>query len=308
MESEQTLFDKIVNEAIQNNPDIYSLQIVVEKELLHHDILREMSKAGLLENLTFIGGTSLRAVYGSQRLSEDLDFTGGINFDCKTMNTLTDVIRTSLREKYQLNIEVTPPQNSCSNVNTWKVKVITRPAQKHIPIQRINIDVCSIPSHDVRFDTLKNHYGVDMGTNGLLIPVQSREEIFADKIVAMAFRPNKLKYRDLWDIAYLVNERVKCPTHLVAAKISDHGHTYEAFVTSLSQRLEALPHQKDAFYKEMRRFVPADVAEQTLDNPNYWLYLVNTVTQHATTQLDALSTSLSESNQSAAKSSITPRI
>jgi predicted nucleotidyltransferase component of viral defense system len=50
----------------------------VEKELLHHDILREMSMAGLLKNLTFIGGTCLRACYGSSRLSEDLDFTGGM--------------------------------------------------------------------------------------------------------------------------------------------------------------------------------------------------------------------------------------
>ncbi|MBV5305324.1 MAG: hypothetical protein J0652_01385, partial [Desulfobulbaceae bacterium] len=34
-------------------------------ELLQHDIIREMSIAGLLETLTFIGGTCLRACYGS---------------------------------------------------------------------------------------------------------------------------------------------------------------------------------------------------------------------------------------------------
>ncbi len=54
--------------------------MVVEKELLHHDILRVLSGSGLLAKLTFIGGTCLRACYGSHRLSEDLDFTGGADF------------------------------------------------------------------------------------------------------------------------------------------------------------------------------------------------------------------------------------
>ena len=39
--------------------DLATLRRVVEKELLHHDILREMSGAGLLTGLTFVGGTSL---------------------------------------------------------------------------------------------------------------------------------------------------------------------------------------------------------------------------------------------------------
>ena len=35
----------------------------------------------MLAGLTFIGGTCLRACYGSARLSEDLDFTGGNDFN-----------------------------------------------------------------------------------------------------------------------------------------------------------------------------------------------------------------------------------
>lgn len=72
-----SLFDELVNEALRSRADLSSLRPVVEKELLHHDILREMSAAGLLAGLTFIGGTCLRSCYGSPRLSEDLDFTGG---------------------------------------------------------------------------------------------------------------------------------------------------------------------------------------------------------------------------------------
>ncbi len=65
------LLDKLVNQALQTNPLLVPLRVVVEKELLHHDVLREMSEAGFLKQLTFMGGTCLRACYGSNRLSND---------------------------------------------------------------------------------------------------------------------------------------------------------------------------------------------------------------------------------------------
>ena len=65
---------------MQARPELAAVQAVVEKELLHHDILREMAAGGFLAGLTFIGGTCLRACYGSVRLSEELAFTGGASF------------------------------------------------------------------------------------------------------------------------------------------------------------------------------------------------------------------------------------
>lgn len=41
-----SLFDQLVDTALLNNQALSPLRIVVEKELLHHDILREMSDAG----------------------------------------------------------------------------------------------------------------------------------------------------------------------------------------------------------------------------------------------------------------------
>ena len=49
-----SLFDSLVAEALHNQRELAPMQAVVEKELLHHDILREMSAAGMLHNLTFI--------------------------------------------------------------------------------------------------------------------------------------------------------------------------------------------------------------------------------------------------------------
>ena len=51
-----SLFDQLVNEALRSRAELTSLRPVVEKELLHHDILREMSEAG--------GGFEERADHG----------------------------------------------------------------------------------------------------------------------------------------------------------------------------------------------------------------------------------------------------
>lgn len=64
------LFDQLVTEAINNQQDLSTLRVVVEKEILHHDILREMSTSGLLDSLTFIGGTCLRACYGNKAVKK----------------------------------------------------------------------------------------------------------------------------------------------------------------------------------------------------------------------------------------------
>jgi len=40
--------------------------------------------------------------------------------------------------------------------------------------------------------TIRNHYGIHLGTESLIINAQTREEIFADKLVAFAMRPGRV--------------------------------------------------------------------------------------------------------------------
>jgi len=60
-----------------------------------------------------------------------------------------------------------------------------------------------------------------MGTSGLIVQAQSREEILADKYVAFALR-NRIKNRDLWDILWLQRQGVNLPVTLLADKVRDH--------------------------------------------------------------------------------------
>jgi predicted DNA-binding transcriptional regulator YafY len=92
-----SLFDTLVDQVLQKNDELMSLQPVVEKEILHHDILRDC--------------------YGSPRLSEDLDFTGGTDFDPDNLKAFRRVsddgpapsydlipLKLRLRERSVLNV------------------------------------------------------------------------------------------------------------------------------------------------------------------------------------------------------------
>lgn len=275
-----SLFRQLVDEAIRSLPHFAPLRVVVEKELLHHDILREMSRAGFLQKLTFIGGTCLRTCYGSPRLSEDLDFTGGAGLAREALAELGSVLVARLEVKYGLPVQVGEPVREEGNVDTWKLPVVTRPDRRNLPAQRINIDICALPSHDRRPMMLRNHYGVDMGTSGLILQAQSREEIFADKIVAFAMRPNRLKNRDLWDIVWLHQQGVALPVNLVLRKVADRSLDLKDFLGRLEQRQNSLqtdPVCRKEFLSEMRRFLPPTVVAETLAQDAFWAFLAEVV-------------------------------
>lgn len=277
------VFDALVDEALRNQQELRALRAVVEKEILHHDILRELSQADLLQQLTFIGGTCLRACYGSNRLSEDLDFTGGADFSKADLDKLKDTLEGRLQEKYEVPITVTEPKaEKQGNVDTWKLKVNTAPDRRNMPAQRIHLDICSVPSYQVEPRTLRNHYGIHLGTESLIINTQSREEIFADKLVAFAMRPGRLKYRDLWDIAWLTQGGIEPAFELIEAKLADHGEDPQAFLQLADERLHLLAEddqQKSGFQFEMSRFIPPERLQRTIQQEGFWPYLVNTVTE-----------------------------
>lgn len=275
-----SLFDRLVDEALRSRADLAVLRPVVEKELLHHDILREMSEAGLLAGLVFIGGTCLRACYGSSRLSEDLDFTGGSHFKRSDLAGLASVLTERLKTRYGLPVSVSEPVKSGGKVSTWKLTLETRSGRKDLPAQRIHLDICAIPSHDPRPMMLRNLYGVDLGTSGLILRAQSREEILADKIIALAFRENRIKNRDLWDIGWLLQQGVELPVALIPLKVRDHQRDGAEFVDLLRDRMSALrtePAMRKDFVQEMRRFLPAAAIRDTVEKPAYWEYLIQVV-------------------------------
>jgi hypothetical protein len=170
------------------------------------------------------------------------------------------------------------------NVSTWKLTLETRPGQRHLPVQRIHLDICAVPSHDPRPMMLRNLYGIDLGTSGLILQAQSRDEILADKIIALAFRDNRVKNRDLWDIAWLVQQGVELPAALIPLKIADHQRERSEFAGQLRGRIGSLktdPLLHEDFIKEMQRFLPAAVVRDTVSQAAWWSYLMSVLEEKA---------------------------
>ncbi|MGY4534302.1 putative nucleotidyltransferase component of viral defense system [Pseudomonas sp. TE3786] len=290
-----SLFDRLVDEALSNSEELAPLRMVVEKELLHHDIMLALSSAGLLARLTFIGGTCLRACYGSNRLSEDLHFTGGTDFSREQLAELAQVLVYTLMGKYGLSVVVSEPSRERGNVDTWKLIIQTRPQSPNLPAQRINIDVCAIPSYRPQPALLLNPYGVDMGTGGLILQAQSREEIYLDKVLAFALRPNRIKNRDLWDLLWLRQQGLTPPWELLQRKLADHRCAPADFLVVFAQRaglLSSDPSIAADFRHEMSRFLPTRLVASTVNEPAFWSLL----TRH-----------LQELHQSVAKTLDKPR-
>ncbi|HZJ92807.1 MAG TPA: nucleotidyl transferase AbiEii/AbiGii toxin family protein [Thiopseudomonas sp.] len=276
------LFEQLVDQALSHNTELTQLRMVVEKELLHHDILLAMSDSGLLQQLCFIGGTCLRACYGSNRLSEDLDFTGGAHFKRESLAELKTVLTDRLQKKYGLSVEVSEPQKETGNVDTWKLRIQTRPERKDLPAQRINIDICAIPSYLSQPRVLLNPYGVDMGTQGLILNAQALEEIYADKILAFALRHGRIKNRDLWDLLWLKQQGIKPAFELLLNKLRDHQQSKEVFLSLANNRAQQVAtedHVKQDFRNEMQRFLPTKIVAETVNNDRFWEYLSNETLQ-----------------------------
>lgn len=280
------LFDRLVDEALSKQPKLSPLRVAVEKELLHHDILRILSHKHLLKHLTFIGGTCLRACYGGIRLSEDLCFTGGRDFSRESLSNLAHCLKETLFTKYGLRVVVSEPRIDTKDVNTWKIKIETRAEKKHLPVQRINIDVCSVSSYEKQPMMLINPYGIEMGTSGLIIQAQSREEIYADKLFAFALRPNRLKYRDLWDIVWLHQQGVKPRLELIPKKLDDRSLQQGLFSDLFKQRFDSLSQIKHEleFKKEMLRFLPSEQINNTVEQKGFWPFIVSLM-KNFTTQI-----------------------
>ncbi|EIF41674.1 hypothetical protein DOK_17450, partial [gamma proteobacterium BDW918] len=131
-----------IRQIVQSNPDFAAVTPVIEKEVLHHDIMDVLIKQGVMQRLTFIGGTSLRMCYNSSRLSEDLDFNGGHDFKPSEFEGLESEIQTYIQNKYETEVWVNKPSSEQQgDTVSWKISIVKEPNRPDLPRQKMHIDV-----------------------------------------------------------------------------------------------------------------------------------------------------------------------
>lgn len=266
-----------IRQILQSNPDYVTVTPVIEKEILHHDIMDVLIKQGVLQRLTFIGGTSLRMCYNSSRLSEDLDFNGGHDFKPAEFEGLDSEIQAYIQNKYETDVLVNKLSvERQGDTVSWKISILKEPNRPDLPRQKMHIDVCSIPSFDIEKRPLINHYDIVVPTEGILVPVQSLQEILVDKLIALAYRARRIKPRDIWDIVWIKQRGIDLSRTLLEKKLIARQKQTEDFQQALSAALSKLMSEdevRDDFNMEMSRFIPKQIKERTLDNPEYWGYV-----------------------------------
>lgn len=271
------MLKEAIKQIVNTNPEYAGITPVIEKEILHHDIMAVMVKQGVMQSLTFIGGTSLRLCHNSSRLSEDLDFNGGHNFKPADFDGLEVEIQKYIQKKYETEVWVNKPnQDKQGDTASWKISIEKEANRSDLPRQKMHIDICAIPSFDIERRPLINHYDVVVPTEGLLIPVQSLEETLADKFIALAYRSRRIKPRDVWDILWIKQRGIDVSIELINQKLAAREKTKANFIESLTLQVEKLLNEEEVkadFNNEMSRFIPNQIKQRTIDNPEYWQYV-----------------------------------
>lgn len=266
-----------IRQIVQANPDYAAVTPVIEKEILHHDIMDVLIKQGVMQRLTFIGGTSLRMCYNSSRLSEDLDFNGGHDFNPSEFEGLDSEIQSYIQNKYETEVWVNKPTGERQgDTVSWKISIVKEANRPDLPRQKMHIDVCALPSFDIEKRPLINHYNIVVPTEGILVPVQSLQETLADKLIALAYRSRRLKPRDIWDIVWIKQRGINLSKTLVAQKLIARHKSTDDFKQALSSQLTKLMCDDEVrkdFNMAISRFIPKQIKERTLDNPDYWAYV-----------------------------------
>jgi predicted nucleotidyltransferase component of viral defense system len=241
------------------------------KEAIHLHLLSALSEAGILRHVVFQGGNALRLCYGGERYSEDLDFVCGkagswlkdVDFD-DLIDSALEITRRTLQRDFDINAaqivlkratQPEPVKGSGVNVAAWQIVVPVAPTPNTAK-SRIKIEFANVPSYDPKPMAV----GVTPGLvqiQDVILNTETPHEILADKAVALTAR-TALKYRDVWDVWFLFNKLGATPDReMVLKKFADYGTT--DIEARANARIEQLAKQDtaEAFYAEMRRFLPS---------------------------------------------------
>lgn len=279
-------FNSLV-ELATNETGLSVIKPVIEKEILHYDILFALQTTGLLKDLVFQGGTSLRLCHGSSRYSEDLDFAGGENFQAEHIIEMKNCLEAYIGDRYGLEVSVKEPKSVKEelhrqgiNVDAWQLSITTSPEQRHIKKQRIKIEVANVTAHTKEFKRLKNNYSfLPDAYDDILIGMETLDEIKADKILSLPAVTSHVRNRDIWDLLWLSQRTEGIREDLVLHKITEYNvENYSSKLDDIIFNLDDIINGNN-FKQEMERFLTPEAVQRFIHNKEFLAYLSQEVTK-----------------------------
>ena len=277
-------FEVLVDRALHDS-NVSHMRNVIEKELLIYDTLFCLEHQGLLDNIIFQGGSLLRFGYGGERLSEDLDFVAGKNFSLSHFDSMKSCIESFISNRYGLAVVVKQSgikgrgqEGKFPKVYRWHISVTTHPDKKDLPKQRVKIEIATVPAYTREIVAIRTIYDfLPDGYDDILVSSETLDEVMADKLVSFPATTQYIRYRDIWDLYWLVKRRAAIDVNLVERKIVDYRLT--GFEGLLTETIERLPQTVNSpeFRNEMRQLLPTDAFNRTLDKEKFSEHLLRTL-------------------------------
>ncbi len=169
------------------------------REYLQYKILQIMFASEYARELSFIGGTALRIVYGNQRFSEDLDFDN-FGLSLEGLTELAQVVRAGL-EAEGLNIEI---DITSKGAYRCRVRVLDILFDNELSLHRDEKILIQIDSaaHNIAYSPdrqILNKF--DVFSEIFVTPV----DILLSQKINAALNRKRAKGRDFYDIVFLLS-------------------------------------------------------------------------------------------------------
>ncbi len=283
MRKPASLFSSLVSKAAESAGT--HLRPVIEKEIIHYDIMHILIRERLINSLTFQGGTLLRLCHGANRYSEDLDFMGGEDFSPKQLFLMKECLEDYMTARYNLPVKLKTPSETKSEmindgvrIDKWQLSITTSPERRDLPQQRIKLEVAELNAITREMVSLKlNYEGLPDGYGDMIVPAESLNEVLADKLVAFPSCQKCIRHRDIWDIRFLQQKGATLDLEMVERKIVDYKAAN--FRVNLADRIASLSSIIEGadFDQQMNRFLPDVVLDRTMRVPAFKGVLTNDV-------------------------------
>jgi predicted nucleotidyltransferase component of viral defense system len=189
------------------------------KEALQVAFLEVFFSHSISEPAVFQGGTAIRLLYGGPRHSEDLDFVAP--GDLGDWDDLVEALQGSLQRlagAYEGELALAPTKQSSSRIRRWKLR--WEPPNPRDAVW-VRVEIARYPVYTRELLPLKRPAGVPVGP-WVLVPTESREELLADKLTAIAGRAY-VKGRDFLDLWFLRTQNVPLQPELLKKKFHDYA-------------------------------------------------------------------------------------
>lgn len=250
---------------------------MIQRELLHYDLLATLLATPARNFLTFQGGTALRLCHGSPRLSEDLDFCAGKKFETLRDLDISGYLEGSLNSLYGSNASLKRPKAPSSedsvHIAKWYAKYDMFPDRPDLGKQRVKIEIASVPAYTSSLLPIEYNYAdVARHASELMLYVESLDEILADKLLSFATSPY-IRWRDMWDMGYIL-ERNGCQEstfEMLRAKADDYLVPLPRLLERVEYTLQQLPSRVEGeeFANVMQGLLPSEVFSETVLNRDY---------------------------------------